>query len=1449
MSGSSTPPIITSFTAGDIVISVVGDGEGGGDFTDNQAAPIVLEEIDPTTGLVVGQLDLPQESSTVNGVVENAISGEYGSSSEGSLELAGNGESLVIAGYGVNATTFNSGGAAVFGSAALAQSTSIEGGEVTPVSRVIADISFNGTVDTSTALFNVFNTNNPRSVATENGSTFFISGQGVKGDDTQGVFVADDGANSATSIDDATDTRTVEIVNGQLFVSIDSTQPDATGTSNISTFGDTLPASETTATALPGISQSTTLSAAQENSVNSAAVGTAVALSPENFFFANDTTLYVADGGNPKEGTAGDGGLQKWSFNGTTWVLDYTLSAGLNLVPNPSVDPSSTSGTTGLIGLTGTVNADGTVTFFATNATIGDLDQTFLYTIKDTLSATTAPDESFTVVTSAAADTNIRGVAFAPTAPTTPPVSTTVTSGQTQSGITVSSGGLLTVDAGGTVTSTTILSGGSAVVLGVDSGTFIAEGGNEILSGSATGDTIFGTQLVSAGAAVVSNETVFNGGSLDLFLKGAIANNTILSGGSLNINGSATASNTTITNGGAIVLESPKATLGGTVTFSGAGSISVTDLSSAGDGDQAVISGFAAGDAIDVTVIGGGAMLTSSVVSGNTVETITSSGVSQSFIFAGSSFAPGFFVVGSDGGSGTLLTVSAATPVSTTITSGQTQSGLIVPNEATVNVLGGGSIVSATILSGGLVVDAGVDSGTTISAGGNETVLGSATGDQIFGTQLVSAGTAVVSNETVFSGGALDLFLKGGIVNNALIESGGFLNINGNATAVDTVINGGTIDLQSPKANLTGAVTFTGGPGVIEVTDTTSAGFGDLAVISGFAVGDIIDETVIGGGATLSSSVVSGNTVETITSGGTSESFIFAGSSFAPDFFTLIADGTGGEALVASGTTISSGSSSSSSSGSSSGSSSSLTIASGVTQSGLVVSGGETLTVQEGGTALSATVFSGGLVLDSGIDSGTTIAAGANETVLGTATGDQIFGTQLVSAATAVVNNETVFNGGSLDLFLKGAVANNTTVSSGGSLNISGNATATDTVLNGGAIVLESPKAVLSGTVTFTGSGGEIQVTDTTSAGFGDFAVISGFGAGDVIDVTSAVMGGGAVLSSSVVSGNTVETITSGSVTESFIFGGTIASNFFSLQSDGNGGEEIVANAPCYCLGTNIRTVTGETPVEALKIGDMLLTESGAARPIKWIGTRSYDGKFIAGQHLMLPVCIKANAIADGVPARDLHVSPGHAIFCFGMLVPAWRLINGVSITQAEQVERVTYFHIELESHDVILAENCPAESFLDDGCRGQFHNAATFEAMYPQDEPAPGIERVESGHLLAAVQYRLATRAGVIMPHTQTGGLIGYVDRAEGGLVSGWAQNKDAPEAPVFLDIYSDGQHVVQVLANAYRADLRAVGIGSGCHAFEVRLPAGCTGQIEVRRAADQAVLSFTGDAKARAA
>ncbi len=413
-----------TFVSGDLVVGLVGNTDGSAPG-DNQASPIELEQL-TTSGVVSGTMLLPQTTTTTGGVTEHAISGEYGSSSEGSLQLAANGQSLVIAGYGVNAAAFNSGGTATYGTTALAQTFTVANGGtngapagVTLVPRVVADINANGTVDTSTALLNVYNENNPRSVATTDGTSFYLGGQGVKGDTTQGVFLAQDGAGSATSIHATVDARTVELANGSLYVSQDSKQGTG-GTSNISSFAAAQPTGTSAETPLPGISQTVTLSAANGGNGINGSAGT-VHISPENYFFANSTTLYVADGGNPKQGGAGDGGLQKYSLVNGNWNLDYTLSAGLNLVADTTADPGQGGkATTGLIGLTGQVNAaTGTVSLYATNATIGDLNQTSVYGINDTLAATSASAasaESFSTLFTAPTGTNVRGIAFAPTA-------------------------------------------------------------------------------------------------------------------------------------------------------------------------------------------------------------------------------------------------------------------------------------------------------------------------------------------------------------------------------------------------------------------------------------------------------------------------------------------------------------------------------------------------------------------------------------------------------------------------------------------------------------------------------------------------------------------------------------------------------------------------------------------------------------------------------------------------------------------------------------------------------------------------------------------------------------------------------------------------------------------------------------------------------------------------
>jgi probable HAF family extracellular repeat protein len=190
--------------------------------------------------------------------------------------------------------------------------------------------------------------------------------------------------------------------------------------------------------------------------------------------------------------------------------------------------------------------------------------------------------------------------------------------------------------------------------------------------------------------------------------------------------------------------------------------------------------------------------------------------------------------------------------------------------------------------------------------------------------------------------------------------------------------------------------------------------------------------------------------------------------------------------------------------------------------------------------------------------------------------------------------------------------------------------------------------------------------------------------------------------------------------------------------------DDVLAVA-CYCAGTLIATENGDAPVESLKIGDKLLTRSGASRPIKWIGQRGYRGRFIAGNKDVLPICIKAGALADNVPRRDLWISPHHAMLIDGLLIEGRDLVNGMSIVQAAHVDKVSYFHVELETHDVIVAEGALSETYMDEDNRGMFQNAQGYEVLYPDAPALPAqycAPRVEDGYELEAVRRRIALRA-----------------------------------------------------------------------------------------------------------
>jgi len=192
----------------------------------------------------------------------------------------------------------------------------------------------------------------------------------------------------------------------------------------------------------------------------------------------------------------------------------------------------------------------------------------------------------------------------------------------------------------------------------------------------------------------------------------------------------------------------------------------------------------------------------------------------------------------------------------------------------------------------------------------------------------------------------------------------------------------------------------------------------------------------------------------------------------------------------------------------------------------------------------------------------------------------------------------------------------------------------------------------------------------------------------------------------------------------------------------------------CFAEGTRIMTPAGEAKVEDLRAGDMVLAmREGQAgfEALIWVGSMDVavprDAVMAAKT---APILIKAGALSDGMPARDLRVSPDHAIEVDGYLVPAKHLVNGTSIVQEAWCQRVRYFHLELEAHGLLLSDGLWTESYLEDGNRHVFNNAALtglfldFEAgrSKGQYDHQACLQVLRQGLKLDEIHGRLAIRA-----------------------------------------------------------------------------------------------------------
>ena len=186
-------------------------------------------------------------------------------------------------------------------------------------------------------------------------------------------------------------------------------------------------------------------------------------------------------------------------------------------------------------------------------------------------------------------------------------------------------------------------------------------------------------------------------------------------------------------------------------------------------------------------------------------------------------------------------------------------------------------------------------------------------------------------------------------------------------------------------------------------------------------------------------------------------------------------------------------------------------------------------------------------------------------------------------------------------------------------------------------------------------------------------------------------------------------------------------------------GYTLASTAPCFLAGTRIATPSGNIRVERLAVGDMVLTARGAVRPIVWIGA----GRVLAtrgNRGATTPVIVRKGALADNVPERDLRVTKGHALLLDGALIPVEELVNHRSILWDDRAQEVVVYHIELETHDVLLADGAPAESYRDDGNRRLFQNANTGWGLPPKP---PCTAVLTSGPMVDAVWRLLLDRAG----------------------------------------------------------------------------------------------------------
>ncbi len=660
-----------------------------------------------------------------------------------------------------------------------------------------------------------------------------------------------------------------------------------------------------------------------------------------------------------------------------------------------------------------------------------------------------------------------------------------------------------------------------------------------------------------------------------------------------------------------------------------------------------------------------------------------------------------------------------------------------------IELLGSDGTVSNTGYIGG-----GLEGGVILYAGGEVTNAGTilgGSGEVKAGQGLALLDSAGLSNSGTIVGGK------------ASIGTGAFgvnLGFSGSVGNTGTIIGGGGqyagAAIAATAAYVTnhgliigGSGVASGGPGVEQISGGVLANYGSIIGGAGVRGGaGITDQGIdtnfgfISGGVATPSAVAGTSGVGlSLTGGGTFTNFgSLTGGAGTYDAATESAGQGGAGARLDYGTTLINNGVISGGNGAS---------------NGFVVKPGTTLTPDgTGGLGVNVAADSNTATDYAGYSAGTLNFFNAGPSLQDGTGGAGVYvgaGGVLINTGTISGGNTGTYTGAVTILGGPGVNINGGTVvtsgriAAGAASQPSGLADYVAVAFNSAGTLVVDPGAVFAGEVeanpsfadtlelagssgtTLQGIGGQISGFSEISFATGATWAIAGIGAQfDASHETIAGLAPGDRIvleqftaeSFSYVSGAGIE-VSDGTTPLTLDVAGSFTSDSFEISI--NPGSTTIAVAPCFTPATRILTTRGEVAVEALVVGDAIINHAGEDKEIVWIGRRDLD----IGRHpkpeTVRPIIIEAEALAEGVPARRLVLSPDHALFIDGVLVQAKDLVNGGSIRPDMQARQTRYYHVELAEHDVLFAEGAAVESYLDTGHRGVFDDADAPLLLHPE--------------------------------------------------------------------------------------------------------------------------------------